>query len=96
MNSIPAIRKGPDGKSFRADHSIAPNNAIKQDLAKGVDVQFQKAIVVILVEMVKTGIKSPDRPPADQKLKCYKNEDRNPNSFAHLFLDQIKDLVKLL
>jgi tricorn protease len=69
--TVPTFRMyDPDGKWFKEGHGVDPDIEVKEDptsLAKGGDVQLEKAIEVVLKEMKNNGYKKPEHPPVEKR-----------------------------
>lgn len=69
--TVPTFRMyDPDGQWFREGHGVDPDIEVKEDptsLAKGTDIQLEKAIEVVVQAMKKNGYKKPDHPPVEER-----------------------------
>lgn len=69
--TVPTFRMyDPDGKWFREGHGVDPDIEVAEDpssLAKGSDVQLEKAIELVMEEIQNNGYKKPDHPPVEQR-----------------------------
>ena len=67
--TVPTFRMyDPDGKWFKEGHGVDPDIEVKEDptsLARGIDTQLEKAIEVVMEEIINNGYKKPDHPPVE-------------------------------
>ncbi|MBS0000186.1 MAG: PD40 domain-containing protein [Cyclobacteriaceae bacterium] len=71
MVTVPTFRMyDPDGKWFREGHGVDPDIEVREDagaLAKGKDVQLEKAIEEIKRLMISDSYEKPDHPPYEKR-----------------------------
>jgi len=69
--TVPTFRMyDPDGKWFREGHGVDPDIEVKEDyaqLAKGVDVQLERAITEVMSLLAKNPPANPQRPAAEKR-----------------------------